>query len=62
MARDSAVCCPSEERVKSAEGAFKEAVKKANEATTCAALASTAVDLVKTNLVKLYTNNSLLKK
>ncbi len=51
-----------EERVKLAEGAVKEAGKKANEATTRAALASTAADLVKTNLAKLYTNNSLLKK
>ena len=50
-----------EERVKSAEGAVKEGVKKANEATTCAALASTAADLVKTGLAK-YTNNSFLKK
>ena len=51
-----------EVRVKSAEGAVKEAVKMANEATTRAASASTAADLVKTNLAKLYTNNSLLKK
>ena len=51
-----------EERVKLAEGAVKEAVKKANKATTRVALASTAADLVKTGLAKLYTNNSLLKK
>ena len=51
-----------EEWVKSAEGAVKEAVKKANEATKSAASASTAADLVKTGLAKLYTNNSLLKK
>ena len=51
-----------EEQVKSAESADKEAVKKANAATTCVALASTAADLVKTGLAKLYTNNSSFKK